>query len=45
MYIYESAFKDFRFGYASAVSVTLVFVIVALTLIQFRVAKLWMHDG
>ncbi|MFC0531387.1 carbohydrate ABC transporter permease [Phytohabitans kaempferiae] len=41
MYIYEKGFKSFDFGYASAVSVTLLVVIALVTLIQFRAARRW----
>lgn len=43
MYIYEAAFKSFDFGYASAVSVSLLLVIALLTWLQFRVARRWVH--
>lgn len=43
MYIYEKAFKSFDFGYASAISVTLLIVIAALTWLQFKGSKRWVH--
>ncbi len=41
MYVYEKGFKSFDFGYASAISVTLLVVIAAVTLLQFRAARRW----
>lgn len=43
MYIYEKAFKSFDFGYASAVSVTLLVIVSLVTLVQFRVSRRWVH--
>ncbi len=43
MYIYEKAFRSFDLGYASAVSVSLLLVIMLVTLIHFRVSKRWVH--
>jgi multiple sugar transport system permease protein len=43
MYIYEQAFQKFAMGYASAVAITLFIVIMILTLIQFRLSRLWVH--
>lgn len=40
MYVYEKAFQVFEMGYASAISITLFIVIMLLTLVQFRRAKL-----
>lgn len=42
-YIYQLAFKYYRFGYASAVSVVLFLVIVALTLAQWSLRKKWVY--
>lgn len=42
-YIYQLAFKYYRFGYASAVSVVLFLVIVALTLTQWSLRKKWVY--
>ena len=41
MYIYETAFKSLEMGYASAVSLLLLGVIVALTLAQFLLSRRW----
>jgi multiple sugar transport system permease protein len=43
MFIYEQAFQNFRMGYASAVALTLFAVIMALTVIQFRLSQSWVH--
>lgn len=43
MYIYENAFQLFQMGYASAISITLFFVIMLLTLVQFRSGQAWVH--
>lgn len=42
-YIYQTAFKYYRFGYASAVSVVLFLMIVALTLLQWSLRKKWVY--
>jgi multiple sugar transport system permease protein len=43
IYIYEIAFQLFEMGYASAIAISLFAVIMVLTLIQFRVARAWVH--
>jgi len=40
-YIYQTAFKNYKFGYASAISVVLFLMIVALTLFQWTMRKRW----
>lgn len=40
-YIYDAAFQGFDLGYASAVGLTLVLLLVVLTLIQFRLSRRW----
>lgn len=42
-YIYQTAFKYYRFGYASAISVVLFLMIVALTLLQWSLRKKWVY--
>jgi len=39
LYIYQSAFVDFKFGYASAIAVILFMVIIIFTYLQMRFAK------
>jgi multiple sugar transport system permease protein len=41
MYIYEEAFRSFRMGYASALSMVLFVIIVGLTIIQFAFSRRW----
>lgn len=43
LYIYEVGFKRFDMGYASVVSLTLLLVLLVLTLVQFRGARMWVH--
>lgn len=41
MDIYQNAFQRFRFGYAAAQSVVLLFIILAITLWQYRQQRKW----
>ena len=43
MYIYEMAFKRYEMGYASAVALSLLVVLIALTLLQFWGGRKWVH--
>jgi multiple sugar transport system permease protein len=43
LYIYELGFKRFDMGYACVVSLTLLVVLLTLTLLQFRGARMWVH--
>lgn len=43
MYLAEQAFSNFQIGYASAIAMTLFVIILAATLIQFRVRRSWVH--
>ncbi|GAA1981108.1 sugar ABC transporter permease [Isoptericola halotolerans] len=43
-YLYQQAFRFNEFGYASAISVLLFVIVLALTLIQWRTRKRWVHD-
>lgn len=43
MYLRETAFDNFQMGYGSAVAVTLFLMIMALTLVQFRISRAWVH--
>ncbi len=38
-YLYEQAFQDFNFGYASAIAYFLFLIIIVITAIQFRVGR------
>ncbi len=42
-YLFNVAFGDFRMGYASAMGWVLFVVILAVTLLQLRVARYWVH--
>jgi multiple sugar transport system permease protein len=43
MLIYEKAFQAYDFGYASAMSLTLLVVIAIVTLLHFLVSRWWVH--
>ncbi len=43
-YIYTSAFRDFRMGYASAITVVLFALLLTITLLQWSVRKRWVHQ-
>jgi len=43
MYIYEMAFKRYEMGYASAVALSLLIVLVGLTLFQLWGSRRWVH--
>lgn len=41
--IYDEAFRNYNFGYASAIAWVLVLFILVVTLINFRLQKRWVH--
>ena len=41
MYIYESGFRFFQIGYASTIALSLFIIVVILTLLQFRLSRIW----
>lgn len=41
MYIYENAFRFFQMGYASTVALSLFVIVVAFTIIQFKLSDAW----
>lgn len=43
LYLYQEAFTNFRFGYASALAWILVVIIAAFTALSFLSAKYWVH--
>lgn len=46
LFLYQNAFQDFRMGYASALAWVLFLIILAITLIQFKVANRWVfYEG
>jgi multiple sugar transport system permease protein len=40
-YLYDQAFGNFDLGYASAIGLTLMAVLIVLTAIQFQVSRRW----
>ncbi|MFI5889781.1 carbohydrate ABC transporter permease [Actinoplanes sp. NPDC051513] len=40
-YLYDRAFGDFDLGYASAIGITFMLVLIVLTAIQFRLSRKW----
>jgi multiple sugar transport system permease protein len=42
-YVYDTAFQSFDLGYASAVALTLMVLLIGLTTLQFIVSRRWMH--
>lgn len=44
LYIYDSAFGRFQFGYASAMSVALLVVLSAITILQYRLTRAYQTD-
>jgi ABC-type sugar transport system permease subunit len=43
MYLYTIGWQNFRFGYASAVAVVLFVILSAVTYLQFKVQRHWVH--
>lgn len=43
LYIYKTAFRYYDMGYASAISVALLFIIILITAIQWIAQKKWVH--
>lgn len=43
-YIYSQGFQAFSVGYASALALVVFCVIMAVTLLQFRLSRLWVHE-
>lgn len=41
IHTYNTAFKEFRFGYSSAIAMVLFVIVMAITLVQFRMEKRW----
>lgn len=42
-YIYEEGFQNFRMGYAVTIAWVLLIIILAFTLLQFRLQRRWVH--
>ena len=46
LHLYNNAFRFFKMGYANAMALMLFLVMIGITLVQFRLARLWVHaDG
>ena len=43
LHIYDTAFVSFDMGYAAALSWILAVIIVAMTMVQFRISRSWVH--
>jgi multiple sugar transport system permease protein len=43
LHVYNKAFRDFEFGYASALAWILFLVLIVFTQVQFRAASRWVH--
>jgi multiple sugar transport system permease protein len=43
IYLYRNAFSFFRMGYSSAMAWVLFVIILALTIVNFRFARYWVH--
>lgn len=43
LYLYLNAFRDFRMGYASAIAWVLFLIILALTILTFRMSRSWVY--
>lgn len=43
MHTYNMAFREFRFGYASAVAMVLFAIVLVITIVQFRMEKRWVN--
>jgi multiple sugar transport system permease protein len=45
LYLYQKGFTDFQFGYASAMAWVLLATVAVLTLLMFRVSRVWVFYG
>lgn len=43
VYTYNIAFKEFKFGYSSAVAMVLFLIVLIITIVQFRMEKRWVN--
>jgi len=44
LYLYQSAFQNFRMGYASALSWLLLIIVTAVTFLLFRTSRYWVYS-
>lgn len=45
LYIYRTAFTNYRLGYANAMSILLFIIVAIITLVLFRTSNKWVHYG
>jgi multiple sugar transport system permease protein len=43
IHTYNTAFREFRFGYSSAIAMVLFLIVLVITIIQFRIEKRWVN--
>lgn len=43
IHTYNTAFKEFRFGYSSAIAMVLFAIVLVITIVQFRTEKRWVN--
>jgi multiple sugar transport system permease protein len=43
IHTYNTAFKEFRFGYSSAIAMVLFIIVLVITIVQFRMEKRWVN--
>ena len=44
-HLYKTAFRDFDYAYASSIALVFFGLILAVTILQFRMARRWVHYG
>jgi multiple sugar transport system permease protein len=43
VHIYNTAFREFRFGYSSSIAIVLLVMVLAITIVQFYMEKRWVN--
>jgi multiple sugar transport system permease protein len=43
VHIYNTAFKEFRYGYSSAIAMALFVIVLIITIVQFRMERRWVN--
>lgn len=43
LHIYNTAFKEFRFGYSSAIAMVMFAIVLIITIVQFRMERRWVN--
>jgi multiple sugar transport system permease protein len=41
VHTYNTAFREFKFGYSSAIAMVLFLIVLLITIVQFRMEKRW----